>query len=108
MDGDCGSVSMADYWYMIATPFFFIVLGFCLYVLFNLNNVQLADPATVRGIVDRLQPPNGRRNAPPPRAANDRNRPPPSPPPKPAANAARNAALARLNAARAAAAPAPP
>lgn len=81
MDGDCGSVSMADYWYMIATPFFFIVLGFCLYVLFNLNNVQLADPATVRGIVDRLQPPNGRRNAPPPRAANDRNRPPPSPPP---------------------------
>jgi hypothetical protein len=100
-------VSMADYWYMIATPFFFIVLGFCLYVLFNLNNIQLADPATVRGIVDRLQPPNGRRNAPPPRAGNGSNRPAPPPPPpaKPAGRAAGNAALARLNAARAAAAP---
>lgn len=40
MDGSCGSVSLDRYWNNVAIPFLFIILGFGLYVLFSLSDIQ--------------------------------------------------------------------
>ena len=64
MDGDCGSVSMADYWNNIATPYFFIVLGFCLFFLFKLSDISLA-PKSVVDMIRLLPPPHTARPAAP-------------------------------------------
>ena len=57
MDGDCGSVSMADYWNTVATPFFFIVLGFCLFVLFQLSDIKLVSAEVVDQMAASLRRP---------------------------------------------------
>ena len=51
MDGDCGSISMDRYWNTIGTPFFFIVLGFGLFVLFTMNNIQFASNQHIFNVV---------------------------------------------------------
>jgi len=92
MDGGCGSVSMDRYWNNIGTPFFFIVLGFGLFVLFSLSGIQTASPGAIFSIVARMPPPpparrpkNAGANAPPPPSAPPAPTapPPPSPPPSP-------------------------
>jgi len=40
MDGSCGSVSLDRYWNNVAIPFLFIILGFGLFVLFSLSDIQ--------------------------------------------------------------------
>ena len=70
MDGDCGSISMDRYWNTIGTPFFFIVLGFGLFVLFSMNNIQLASNQhifnIVAGVLQSGPPSKTKRPAPPP------------------------------------------
>jgi len=51
MDGDCGSVSMDRYWNNVGTPFFFVVLGFGLFVLFTMNNIQFASNQHIFNVV---------------------------------------------------------
>lgn len=43
MDGSCGSVSLDRYWNNVAIPFLFIILGFGLYVLFSLSDIQFTN-----------------------------------------------------------------
>lgn len=70
MDGDCGSISMDRYWNTIGTPFFFIVLGFGLFVLFSMNNIQLASNQhifnIVAGVLQSGPPSKTKKPAPPP------------------------------------------
>jgi hypothetical protein len=47
MDGSCGSVSLDAYWNSVAVPFLFIILGFGLFVLFKMNDMQFT---TAQGV----------------------------------------------------------
>ena len=54
MYGACGSVSLDNYWNSIATPFLFIILGFGLFVLFGLNDIQFLGSESVLGIAGKI------------------------------------------------------
>jgi hypothetical protein len=87
MDGDCGSVSMDRYWNNVGTPFFFVVLGFGLFVLFSMNNIQLASNQHIFNVVAgvlRSGPPSKVRKPPAPEPA-----PEPAPAARPKAAAQR-------------------
>jgi len=86
MDGDCGSVSMDRYWNNVGTPFFFVVLGFGLFVLFSMNNIQLASNQHIFNVVAgvlRSGPPSKVRKPPAPAPAPE---PAPAARPKPRAS----------------------
>lgn len=113
MDGDCGSISMDRYWNTIGTPFFFIVLGFGLFVLFTMNNIQFASNQhifnVVAGVLQGGPPSKSKKSAakapaeeaaPAPRG--NKNTAAPAPAPNAAKAAAANAAAANAAAAAAA------
>ena len=54
MYGACGSVSLDNYWNNIATPFLFIILGFGLFVLFGLNDIQFLGSESVLGMAGKI------------------------------------------------------
>lgn len=88
MDGSCGSVSLDRYWNNVAIPFLFIVLGFGLFVLFGLSDIQFTSTdhiiRSVGAIAGTMQ--GSRRNT------GRRDEPPPPLPPPPAKNANTGAA----------------
>lgn len=82
MDGSCGSVSLDRYWNSVAIPFLFIILGFGLFVLFGLSDIQFTSTdhiirsiGAIAGTIQESKRNTGRRDEPPP------------PPPPPAKNA---------------------
>jgi hypothetical protein len=85
MDGGCGSISMDRYWNTVATPFLFIVIGFGLFVLFQLSEIQFMGKNAIMGLVATLPSPFSAHHVPaaktPNKAANSP--PPPSAPPPP-------------------------
>jgi len=86
MDGSCGSVSLDAYWNNVAIPFLFIILGFGLFVLFTLSDIQFVGTEhiirSVSALSSRSSRPSAGANTPPPPPA--RSNAPPSPrPPEP-------------------------
>ena len=76
MDGSCGSVSLDAYWNNVAVPFLFIILGFGLFVLFSLSDIQFAGTEhIIRSAAAAVG--SSRRNSRPPPA--EGNSAPPSP-----------------------------
>ena len=78
MDGSCGSVSLDAYWNNVAIPFLFIVLGFGLFVLFSLSDIQFAGTEHIIRSVAGLS----RRNSRPPAGAGAEGNSAPPPPPR--------------------------
>ena len=66
MDGACGSVSLDRYWNYVATPFLFTILGFGMYTLFGMNEMQLVGRSYVMKQVDKIGTAMGSDSAPPP------------------------------------------
>jgi cytoskeletal protein RodZ len=108
MDGSCGSVSLDRYWNNVAIPFLFIVLGFGLFVLFSLSDIQFTSTEKVVNMVgaiassvplsrsrreDEPPPPAGNVKATPPSAGNVK--PPKASPP--AANAGKSQPATNAN-----------
>jgi len=52
---NCGSVSMDRYWGYIATPLFFIVIGFGTYTLFVTQDIQMVDKDTITSTVNEIK-----------------------------------------------------
>ena len=82
MDGSCGSVSLDAYWNNVAIPFLFIVLGFGLFVLFSLSDIQFSSTEKIVSMVGAIA-----SSVPPSRSRRDEDEPPPPPPPPSAGNA---------------------
>ena len=81
MDGSCGSVSLDRYWNNVAIPFLFIVLGFGLFVLFSLSDIQFTSTEKIVSMVGAIA-----SSAPRNRSRGDKDEPPPPPPPPSAVN----------------------
>jgi len=54
MDGSCGSVSLDRYWNNVAIPFLFVILGFGLYVLFTLSDIQFTSTKGISSTVGAI------------------------------------------------------
>lgn len=89
MDGACGSVSLDRYWNYVATPFLFTILGFGMYTLFGMNEMQMVGRSYVMKQVDKISLAMGSDSAPPPPP------PPPSPQELKAVAGAEAAAIAK-------------
>jgi hypothetical protein len=83
MDGSCGSVSLDRYWNNVAIPFLFIVLGFGLFVLFSLSDIQFSSTEKIVNMVGAIA-----SSVPLSRSRGDEDEPPPPPPPPPPAGKA--------------------
>lgn len=53
--GSCPTVSLEVYWNSIATPMFFLILVFGIYVLFSLSPFQLAPGQTLQSKLAELK-----------------------------------------------------
>ena len=89
MDGSCGSVSLDAYWTNVAIPFLFIILGFGLFVLFSLSDIQFVGTEHIIRSVASLSRRGGKNSG---RAEGNSGAPPPPPPPPAGANTARGKA----------------
>jgi hypothetical protein len=48
-------ICMDDYWNYIATPFFFVILLFGMFVLFNVSKTQFSGPFPIGDIIKGLR-----------------------------------------------------
>lgn len=48
---NCGNVSMDRYWSYVATPLFFVTIGFGLYTLFNTQDIHLVPTKSISSTV---------------------------------------------------------
>jgi len=49
------TISLEVFWNCIAIPFFLLTIAFGLFVLFNINGIQLANVSSVYKILDTLE-----------------------------------------------------
>ena len=56
---NCGTVSMDRYWSFVATPLFFVTIGFGLFTLFNTEDIHLVPTKSVSAEVKSIVSPSG-------------------------------------------------
>jgi len=52
---NCGTVSMDRYWSYIATPLFFIVIGFGVFTLFKAQDIQVVSTREISNTVGMIR-----------------------------------------------------
>ena len=51
---NCGNVSMDRYWSYVATPLFFVTIGFGLFTLFTTQDIQLVPTKVISSTVNNI------------------------------------------------------
>ena len=55
MSGNCGTVSLDRYWSYIGTPLFFITIAAGIFTLFQTQDIQLLDSASIKQTVQQVR-----------------------------------------------------